>query len=770
MKASKYLFLLLTLHFSLFTSTVNAQQWSAEEVNEIITKVNDTWQKNNPKHGRSFWDNAVYHTGNMEAYALLKKQEWRDYSAAWGEQNKWMGAQEKDNAKWKYKNYGEGHDYVLFGDWQICFQTYLDLFFAEEGYDYSATLGSAKNTYDARQRAKKFSTLEMKPDQWWIERAREVIGYEVNSEATDYWWWADALYMVMPVMTKMYRLTGDEAYLDKMIANWEYANSIMYDNETGLYFRDGKYVYPKHTTAHGKKDYWARGDGWVMAAFAKVLKDMPKNYKHRKTILSYYKRMAAAIKECQQREGYWTRSMYDPEQAPGRETSGTALFCYGLLWGINNKVLPAKEYLPVAEKAWQYLASTALQADNRIGYVQPIGEKAIPGQVVDRHSESNFGTGAFLLAACEYSRYLTSKGLVKKAERAVPSDSDMGAYLMVYHKDCDHGLHMAVSFDGRTWTSLKNDAPIISGDSIAVQHGIRDPHIFRGIDGAFYLAMTDLHLFTQKKFESDARYSKVSEYRDTEWERDGAKYGWGNNRGLVLMKSYDLINWTRTNLDFSSLKCPTGIFDFHGNPVPWSEVGCVWAPETVYDYEAGRLFVHFTTRMKSGANIIYYAYMNDAFTDFVSDPKPLFEAPLNHNGVPAYNVIDSDIRKVGDTYHLFYVSHEKTATVKHATSKNITGPYTMDEAYNDGEKEGHEAPNCWKLNGEERYIVMFDNYHRHPHNFGFVETTDFKTFTPIGYFDADGSPMKRVNFAEQKHGAVVPLTVAEANMLLKRFK
>lgn len=347
----------------------------------------------------------------------------------------------------------------------------------------------------------------------------------------------------------------------------------------------------------------------------------------------------------------------------------------------------------------------------------------------------------------------------------IPSEAEMGAYVMVYHKDADHSLHMALSYDSYNWTSLNDDKPVISGDSIAMQHGIRDPHIFRGPDGGFYLAMTDLHIFSQKKFADNPRFSKISEYRETEWERDG--YGWGNNKGLVLMKSFDLIHWTRTNLDFTKLTCKTGLTDHHGTPIPWSEVGCVWAPETVYDYETGHLMVHFTTRMKAGTEMIFYVYMNDDFTEMISEPKLLFEAPHDKNGMAAYTVIDSDICKVGDTYHLFYVSHESTPTVKHATSKSITGPYTMDDNYNDGEKEGHEAPNCWKRLGQDKWVVMFDNYYRHPHNFGFVETTDFKTFTPIGYFDAEESPMKRANFSEQKHAAVAPLTVKEAKALEK---
>ena len=353
---------------------------------------------------------------------------------------------------------------------------------------------------------------------------------------------------------------------------------------------------------------------------------------------------------------------------------------------------------------------------------------------------------------------------------ATAQTTDENCYLMVYHKDQDHGLHMAYSWDGFTWTALNDDRPIMAGDTIAVQKGIRDPYIFRGPDGGFYLAMTDLHIFGSKASAEREGHTNTKVYRDTEWERDGRKYGWGNNRGLVLMKSFDLIHWTRTNLDFSSLTCPTGITDMHGNPIPWSEVGCVWAPETVYDYEAGHLLVHFTIRMKTGVNMIYYVYMNDDFTQMLSDPKLLFEAPYNENGVPRYTVIDSDIIKVGDTYHLFYVSHEKTATVKHATSKNITGPYVMDDKYDDGEKQGHEAPNCWKrlpihTDGKDTYVVMFDNYSRRPHNFGFVETNDLQNFRMIGYFDQEGSPMKRTNFSEQKHAAVAPLTMKEAKAL-----
>lgn len=345
-----------------------------EEVLGIIDKVNNYWQANNPAEARPFWDNAAYHTGNMEVYALTGNQQQLAYTKRWAEHNRYWGATGTNKQEWRY-SYGERPEYVLFGDWQICFQVYADLY-------------------------------NISPDPRKIARAREVMEYQMDTPKSDYWWWADGLYMVMPVMTKLYGITGNSLYLEKLYEYFKYAQSVMYDEETGLFFRDGKYVYPKHTSNNGGKDFWARGNGWVLAGFAKVLKELPADDPHRDEYVQIFTKMAEAVKESQQPEGYWTRSMLDANHAPGYETSGTAFFTYGLLWGINNGLLKEREYWPVVERAWNYLTTVALQEEGRVGYVQPIGERAIPGQVVDSYSTANFGVGAFLLAACEMVRYI----------------------------------------------------------------------------------------------------------------------------------------------------------------------------------------------------------------------------------------------------------------------------------------------------------------------------------------------------------------------------
>ena len=133
---------------------------------------------------------------------------------------------------------------------------------------------------------------------------------------------------------------------------------------------------------------------------------MPESYAHKAEFIQIYKKMAVTLKDVKQKEGYWTRSILDPEHAPGPETSGTAFFTYGFLWGMNNGVLSKEEYTLVVDKSWEYLTTVALQESGKIGYVQPIGERAIPGQTVDENSSSNFGVGAFLLAGSEMVKFL----------------------------------------------------------------------------------------------------------------------------------------------------------------------------------------------------------------------------------------------------------------------------------------------------------------------------------------------------------------------------
>lgn len=325
----------------------------------------------------------------------------------------------------------------------------------------------------------------------------------------------------------------------------------------------------------------------------------------------------------------------------------------------------------------------------------------------------------------------------KKAD--LPTEKDMSAYLMVYFKDETHGLYMALSRDGYSFTDLNNAKPVMSADTLAAQKGIRDPYIVRGRDGMFYMAMTDLHIFAQK-----------AGYRITEWERDGAKYGWGNNRGLVLMKSADLIHWSHTVLRVDKAFPEL------------ADIGCAWAPELIYDDRQDKMMIYFTMRFGNGNNKVYYTHLNQDFTAMEAFPKLLFSYPKD------VSYIDADITKVGDKFHLFYVPHDGTPGIKQMVSDSINSGYRYVDKWYDPEPGACEAPNVYKRIGENSWVLIYDIYSVQPHNFGFSETTDFVGFKNLGHFNE--GVMKSVNFSSPKHPSVIHLTKKEADNLSKYWK
>lgn len=332
--------------------------------------------------------------------------------------------------------------------------------------------------------------------------------------------------------------------------------------------------------------------------------------------------------------------------------------------------------------------------------------------------------------------------LPAQPQSKLPAEKDMGAYLFVFFSDPTHSIFMATSRDGYTFTAVNDGQPVIGGDSIAEQRGVRDPHISRGPDGAFYLCMTDLHIFAKEKG-----------LRDTQWERDGDLYSWGNNRALVLMKSHDLIHWTRSNVRIDK-----------AFPEKFGNIGCAWAPETTYDPVAGKMMIYFTMRIGNGKTQLYYAYTDDDFTRLVTEPKLLFNYPD-----PKIQILDADITPLPDgRYCMMYVAQENPGGIRMALSDSIHSGYRYDPKWVDFEPGACEAPNVWKRIGEDKWVVMYDVFSINPHNFGFCETSDFVNFKPLGRFNE--GVMKAVNFRSPKHGTVIQITKEEADRLEQHWK
>ncbi len=322
-------------------------------------------------------------------------------------------------------------------------------------------------------------------------------------------------------------------------------------------------------------------------------------------------------------------------------------------------------------------------------------------------------------------------------KQKLPSEKDMGAYLFTYFNDPTHSLFMAISYDGYTFTAVNGNKPVIAGDSIAEQRGIRDQHIYRAPNGKFYIVMTDLHVFGKQKG-----------LRITQWERP-LKYDWGNNRGLVLMASDDLIHWTHHEARIDKLF-----------PEKFGDIGCAWAPQTIWDPDVNKPMVYFTIRQQPGARTkVYYSYADDAFTTLETEPQLLFEYPDGN-----IQTLDADICPMPDgRYFMTYVAQESPGGIKYMISDRINQFNDYHPEQIDSENRGCEAPNVWKRIGENKWVIMYDIYSVTPHNFGFVETSDFKTFKPLGRFNE--GVMKAANFVSPKHGSVIHITKAEAKRL-----
>jgi hypothetical protein len=145
-----------TLCLLLFTQLSFGQKSQKQAVLEQLNQVNKYWQSHHKPQVWAFWDQAAYHTGNMELYKIQPLKSYLRYSEDWAEHNDWKGAKSDNKSNWKY-SYGETDDHVLFGDWQICFQVYIDLY-------------------------------QLAPQPHKIARAKEVMNYQIHTANNDYWW------------------------------------------------------------------------------------------------------------------------------------------------------------------------------------------------------------------------------------------------------------------------------------------------------------------------------------------------------------------------------------------------------------------------------------------------------------------------------------------------------------------------------------------------------------------------------------------------------
>ena len=169
----------------------------------------------------------------------------------------------------------------------------------------------------------------------------------------------------------------------------------LFDKEENLFYRDWRYFDQRE--ANGRKVFWGRGNGWVLGGLAEILKELPAKDKNRKFYEELFVKLCTRVAKLQNADGFWHASLLDPASYPSPETSCTTFIVYALAYGINEGLLDKDTFLPILVKGWNAQVS-AVDADGKLGYVQPIG--ADPKRVT-RNMTEVYGVGAFLMGGCE---------------------------------------------------------------------------------------------------------------------------------------------------------------------------------------------------------------------------------------------------------------------------------------------------------------------------------------------------------------------------------
>lgn len=344
-----------------------------QEVVKQMRLANDYFMEKWPDPGKTIitnkerrgniWTRGVYYEGLMAFYKIDPTKRYYDYAVEWGEKHDWKPVR--------------GEVYTRHADNQNCGMTYIDLY-------------------------------RIDPQPVRLEAIKANIDSVISSGRYNDWTWIDAIQMAMPIFVKLGVTLNDTKYFDYMYKMYHHIKYVeggngLYNPEDKLWWRDKDFV-PPYTEPNGEDCYWSRGNGWVLAALALVLQELPTSDPHYAEYLADFKNLAEGVAPLQRPDGFWNVSLHDPNHFGGKETSGTALFVYGMSWGINNGILDKATYLPIVEKGWTAITSEALQPNGFLGYVQSTGKEPKDGQpvTVDKMPDfEDYGLGCVLLAGTE---------------------------------------------------------------------------------------------------------------------------------------------------------------------------------------------------------------------------------------------------------------------------------------------------------------------------------------------------------------------------------
>lgn len=350
----------------------NHDYYNKTEVKTVMKCVAD-WQIQHfdspKKHDDLDWTNAAMYMGMID-WADLTEREDQDSSY-----HKWL-------LRIGRRNYFQMAKRMYHADDIAVGQVFIDLY--------------------TKYNNKRMLAPVMARANWIVENPAQttmILDYR-KPETLDRWSWCDALFMAPPVYAKLYTITKDKRYLDFMNKEYKVSYDYLYDKDEHLFYRDCRYLNQKE--ANGKKVFWGRGNGWVLAGLAEILRVLPKEEPSRSFYEDLFVALSTRVAGLQNADGYWHASLLDPDSYPSPETSATGFIVYALAYGVNEGLLDKAYFSPIIKKGWKAMTE-AVDSDGKLGYVQPIG--ADPRKVT-RDMTEVYGVGAMLMAGCEIYKML----------------------------------------------------------------------------------------------------------------------------------------------------------------------------------------------------------------------------------------------------------------------------------------------------------------------------------------------------------------------------
>ena len=306
---------------------------------------------------------------------------------------------------------------------------------------------------------------------------------------------------------------------------------------------------------------------------------------------------------------------------------------------------------------------------------------------------------------------------------SLQAKKEMTAYLFTYftgNAPEQEQICYALSEDGWNYTPLNDGKPVIASADIARTGCVRDPHILRGEDGYFYMVVTDMK----------------------------SSLGWASNRGLVLMRSRDMVKWKTSTVHFPEKYAGTN----------FANVTRVWAPQTIYDTRTKRYIVYFSLLTNDGTipyDKVYWCYANKDFTDLVGTPQLLFDMK--------YASIDTDIvRDDEGLLHIFFKTEGKREKgIRQFIARDFYDGSTwkLQPGFCQDTREAVEGSGVFRL-FDGTWVLMYDCYVNG--HYQFCKSTDLKTFKAVQNTETKGAFTPR-------HGTVMAITEKEKQRLLKAF-